>query len=48
MDDGVVFVDVNGGNVLGSGSGEGDDVGEKFIGPDLHGVVKQRVLLPIA
>ena len=48
VDNGVVFVDVNGGSIFGSGGGEGNNVGEKLISPDLHGVVKQRVMLPIA
>ena len=48
MDDGVVVVNGNGGDAFRSGSGEGGDVREEFISPDLHSVVEQRVSLPIA
>ena len=48
MNDGVVVVDGNGGDIFRSGGGEGGDVREEFVGPDLHGVIKQRVTLPIA
>ena len=47
MDNGVVVVDGNGGDVFRSGSGEGGDVREEFVSPDLHSVVEQRVALPI-
>ena len=45
VDDAIVFVNVNGGNVVRGGSGEGDDVGKKLISPDLHSVIKQGVAL---
>ena len=48
VDNGIVFIDVDGGNVVRGGSGEGDDVGKKFISPDFHSVVEQRMALPIA
>ena len=48
VNDGVVVVNGNGGDVLRSGSGESGDVGKELVGPDLHGVIKQRVTLPIA
>ena len=48
VDDGVVVVDGNGGDILRSGSGESGDVGKELVGPDLHSVIKQRVTLPIA
>ena len=48
VDDGVVVVDGNGGDVFRSGGGEGGDVREEFVSPDLHSVVEQRVTLPIA
>ena len=48
MDDGVVVVNGNGGDIFRSGSGEGGDVREEFVSPDLHSVVEQRVVLPIA
>ena len=47
VDDGVVVVDENGGDVFRSGSGEGGDVREEFVSPDLHSIVEQRVALPI-
>ena len=48
VDNGVVIVDGNGGDVLRSGSGKGGDVGKELVSPDLHSVVEQRVPLPIA
>ena len=48
VDDGVVVIDGNGGDIFRSGSGKGGDVRKKFISPDLHGIVEQRVVLPIA
>ena len=48
MDDGVVVVNGNGRDVIGSGSGEGGDVREELVGPDLHSIIEQRVTLPIA
>ena len=48
MDDGVVVVGGNGGDVFRGGSGESGDVREEFVSPDLHGIVEQRVALPIA
>ena len=48
VDDGVVVVNGNGGDVVGSSSGEGGDVREELVSPDLHGVIEQRVALPIA
>ena len=48
VDDGVVLVNVNGGNVVGSGSGEGGDVREELVSPDFHCIVEKRVPLPIA
>ena len=48
MDNGVVCIDGDGGDILRGGGREGGDVGEELISPDLHGVIKQRVTLPIA
>ena len=48
VDDGIVVVDGNGGDIFRSGSGEGGDVREELVSPDLHSVIKQRVTLPIA
>ena len=48
VDDRVVVVDGNGGDVFRSGSGEGGDVRKELVSPDLHSVVEQRVTLPIA
>ena len=48
MDDGVVIVDGNGGDVFRSGGGESGDVREELVGPDLHRIIEQRVPLPIA
>ena len=48
VDDGIVVVDGNGGDIFRSGGGEGDNVGEELISPDLHSIVEQRVALPIA
>ena len=48
MDNGVVCVNGNGRDVFRSGSGEGGDIREEFVSPDLHSIIKQRVTLPIA
>ena len=48
MDDGVVVVNGNGRDIVGSSSGEGGDVREEIVSPDLHGIVEQRIALPIA
>ena len=40
VDDGVVIVDGNGGDILGGGGGEGGDIREELISPDLHSVIK--------
>ena len=48
VDDGIVIVDGNGGDVFRSGGREGGDVGKELVSPDFHGVVEQRVTLPIA
>ena len=48
MNDGVVVIDGNGGDIFRGGSGEGGDVREELVSPDFHSIVEQRVLLPIA
>ena len=48
MDDGIVIVDGNGGDIFRGGSGEGGDIREELVSPDLHSVIKQGVTLPIA
>ena len=48
VDDGIVVVDGNGGDVLRGGGREGGNVREEFVSPVLHRVVKQGVSLPIA
>ena len=48
MDDGVVIVDGNGGDVFRSGGGESGDVREELVCPDFHSIVEKRVVLPIA
>ena len=48
MDDGVVVIDGNGGDIFGSGGGESGDVREEFVSPDFHSIAEQRVMLPIA
>ena len=48
VDNGVVVVDGNGGDVFGGGSGEGGDVREELVSPDLHSIIEQRVALPVA
>ena len=48
VDDGIVVVDMNSGDIFRSGSGEGGDVREEFVSPDLHSVAEQRVALPVA
>ena len=40
VDDGVVIVNGNGGDILRGGGGEGGDVREEFVSPDLHSVIK--------
>ena len=39
VNDGIVVVDGNSGNVFGGGSGESSDVGEELVSPDLHSIV---------
>ena len=48
VDDSVIIVDGNGGDILGGGGGEGGDVREELVSPDLHSIVEQRVALPVA
>ena len=48
VDDSVVVVGGNGGDVFRGGSGEGGDVRKEFVSPDFHSVIEQRVALPIA
>ena len=48
MNDGVVVVDENGGDVFGCGMREGCDVREKLVSLDLHSIIENRVALPIA
>ena len=48
VDDGVVVVDGNGGDVFRSGSGESGDIGEELVSPDFHRIIEQGVPLPIA
>ena len=40
VDDGIVVVDGDGGNVVGGGSGEGSDIREELVSPDFHGVIE--------
>ena len=48
VNNGVVIVNGNGGDIFRSGGGEGGDVREEFVSLDLHSIVEQRVSLPIA
>ena len=48
MNDGIVVVDRDGGNIFGGGGGESGDIREKLVSPDLHRIAEQRVSLPIA
>ena len=48
MDNGVVSVDRNSGDVFRGGRGEGDNVREKLVSPDFHSIIEERVALPIA
>ena len=47
MDDGVVVVDGDGGNIFRGGTRECGDVREKLVSPDLHSIIEKRVTLPI-
>ena len=46
MDNGIVIVNGNGGDIF-RGGREGSDVREELISPDLHSVIKEGVVLPI-
>ena len=48
MDDGIVVVGGDGGNVVRGSSGKGGDVREELVSPDLHSVIEQGVALPVA
>ena len=48
VDDGIVIVDGDGGDIFRGGSGEGGDIREELVSPDLHSIAEQRVTLPIA
>ena len=48
VDNQVIVVNGDGGNVFRSGCGEGCDIQQEFVSPDLHSITEQRVSLPIA
>jgi hypothetical protein len=48
VNDGVIVVDRDGGEVIGCGVGKGFDGGHDVICPSFHGVREQRVSFPIA
>jgi hypothetical protein len=48
VDDGVVVVNGNRGEVIGCGVGESDDGGHEIVSPGFHGVREQGVGFPIA
>ena len=47
VNNGVIVVNGNGGNVFRGGSGEGGNIREELVSPDLHSVIEKRVTLPI-
>ena len=47
MDDGVVCVNRDDGDIFRGGRGEGGDVRKELVSPDLHSIIEERVALPI-